>query len=43
MISVLVMGGFLLWRLHSSVSLPSVLVPACAVAVAAEMLSAESV
>ena len=30
LISVLVMGGFLLWRLHSSISLPSVLVPACA-------------
>ena len=30
LISVLVMGGFLLWRLRSSVSLPSVLAPACA-------------
>ena len=30
LISVLIMGGFLLWRLHSSISLPSVLVPACA-------------
>ena len=30
LVSVLVMGGFLLWRLRSSVSLPSVLAPACA-------------
>ena len=41
LVSVLVMAGFLLWRLRSSVSLPSVLVPACAgvalVAVAASL------
>ena len=30
LVSVLVMAGFLLWRLRSSVSLPSVLAPACA-------------
>ena len=29
LVSVLVMAGFLLWRLRSSISLPSVLVPAC--------------
>lgn len=30
LVSVLIMAGFLLWRLRSSVSLPSVLAPACA-------------
>ena len=30
LVSLLVMAGFLLWRLRSSISLPSVLAPACA-------------
>lgn len=30
LVSVLVMAGFLLWRLRSTISLPSVLAPACA-------------